>query len=344
MAVICLCTYADAPSWLDASMRSTLYRPADYYSGFAVTDIRHGENTDAATQRATTQARSELVSSIRMSIRVENYNEIINKVYGADQVRTLETYKSASTQKAGAENIPGVQVEVYVDNNARMAYAFAYVEIRGLGRKLEKQLMATLSKIEIKLEDAKTRAANGEKGAARDILSSLPQLFEVVEETQATMLAVDATLSKDDIMQDEYALLRKQTNALNSELSDGYAICIQGKADLFGTSYPSLVNSLKGELSKQGCYFVDSESGAEWVIRIDAQAEEYNTVNFGSSSTYYAYAIATISISKMATGKCVWEDEIRQKGGHTLNYKEAAKVAYVQLESQLAQLIINQLK
>ncbi len=79
-----VCCLADEPRWMNAEQRDLLYRNTEYYTGFAVTDVRAGENIEDAYNRARSQARAELVSSIRMSVHVETNTEMLNRVYGTD--------------------------------------------------------------------------------------------------------------------------------------------------------------------------------------------------------------------------------------------------------------------
>lgn len=339
-----VCCLADEPRWMNAEQRDMLYRNTEYYTGFAVTDVRAGENIEDAYNRARSQARTELVSSIRMSVHVETNTEMLNRVYGTDDVQTLETFHSASRQTAGASNIPGINVEVYSAPKSKTVCAFAYIQKKDLARKLEKQLIATLSKIEIVLDEAKQSATEGNKAEAKKKLAALGEQYAVVEETQCTMLAVDATLGKEDIAADEYMALRKQISALNQELNDGYAIFIQCQATLSGADYPSLQKSIKGELSEMGCHFVEEATTADWIILINAHVDEYNTTTFGSMSTYIVYAIADMTMDKTSSGKRVYEEELTQKGVHTVSYKEAGKDAYRQLLPQICQVIKQQLK
>lgn len=337
-----LCCIADEPRWMNAEQRELLYRSSEYYTGFAVTDMRAGENIEDAYNRARSQARAELVSSIRMSVHVETNTEMLNRVYGADNVQTLETFHSTSRQTAGASNIPGINVEVYSDAKAKTVCAFAYIQKKDLARKLEKQLIAALSKIEIALDEAKQSAAEGNKGEAKKKLASLGEQYAVVEETQCTMLAVDATLGKEDIAADEYVALRKQVSALNKELSEGYAMYIQCQATLSGADCPALLKGVKGNLSKAGCHFVDEPDMADWVVRINAYTEEYNVATFGNVTNYTVNATADVAIDRQATGKRVYEEELVQKGVHTMNDKEAGKEAYKKLTAQISQIIIQQ--
>lgn len=337
-----LCCIADEPRWLNAEQRELLYRSSEYYTGFAVTDMRAGENIEDAYNRARSQARAELVSSIRMSVHVETNTEMLNRVYGADNVQTLETFHSTSRQTAGASNIPGINVEVYSDAKAKTVCAFAYIQKKDLARKLEKQLIAALSKIEIVLDEAKQRTAEGNKGEAKKKLASLEEQYAVVEETQCTMLAVDATLGKEDIAADEYVALRKQVSALYQELNDGYAIFIQCQATLFDANFLALLKGVKGDLSKAGCHFVDEPDMADWVVMINAYTEEYNVATFGNVTNYTVNAMADVTIDRQSTGKRVYEEELVQKGVHTMNDKEAGKEAYKKLITQISQTIIQQ--
>ena len=120
-----------------------------------------------------------------------------------------------------------------------------------------------------------------------------------------------------------------------AQLKNALTICLQADAKIFNTPYPAFQEELKGALSPLGCNFVTDPSTADWVITISAQAREYNTMTVGSVNTYFVYVDATVSITKTVTGQRVYENMFSEKGGHTLNSKEAAYVAYAEIKRKM---------
>lgn len=344
LALCYLSVWSQVPAWMDAEYREAHYSADLYYSGFAVTELRANESLDEAYTRVRLMARVELVSSIRLSVHSETQHEMINRTLGANLARTEDTFRAHSVQKSGAENIPGVSVEVYQDIKTRSVCAFAFVEKKGLGRKLEKQLTSTLSKIEFKLEDINENINNGKKEEARKLLQTIPPLYDIIEETQQNMLAIDETLTREDLQVDEYHVLRAQVSALSAVIGDGNAIYIQCDADLFGSPYSSFRGVIEGGLSTESCYFVDAAEDADWAIYISAHAEEYRQTSYGNYTNYTTNVMAIVSITKMVNNKTVYKDEVSTNGSHTVSYKEAAKEGYRTLAPEIISILKQQIK
>ena len=93
-----------------------------------------------------------------------------------------------------------------------------------------------------------------------------------------------------------------------------------------------------------GCTFVRSGNEADWIITITAIAREYSKSYFGSVSSYFAYVDAKISIDKVATQQRIYEDAISEKGGHTHNYKQAARQAYKDISPKISEIIKGQIQ
>ena len=90
--------------------------------------------------------------------------------------------------------------------------------------------------------------------------------------------------------------------------------------------------------------FVDSKEQADWAINIVANAREYNKVELGGAANYFVYVDAQLTIDKIANGKRVLEDAVSEKGGHPLNYRQAALEAYKQLVPRLSEAIKEQIE
>lgn len=335
---------AQTPSWMDAQLRPTLYNSESYYTGFAVSELHAGEALEKAYDRVRLEARSELVSSIRMSIKREVTDQLTNVSYGKDQAVSHDVFRSNTTIRTGIENIPGVQTEIYQHPKSKQVFAFAYVAKKDLEKKLGKQLMSSIAKLELQIEEAENQIKTGNKGEAKSIITGLSNLYQVIEDTQQTLLAIDASLTSEDIQNDEYVSLQKRAASIAQVLNDGYAIFIDCSAKMFEQDHPAFANSIMGYLSKHECYFVEDADIADWIIHIDASAEVYNQATFGNTTAYFVNVSATITLDKQATHKRVYADELAVQGSHTINNKDAAKDGYTKLSTKISEIIINNLK
>ena len=124
-----------------------------------------------------------------------------------------------------------------------------------------------------------------------------------------------------------------------AELKYATKVYLSCNADIFGKSYPRLGNELKGALASDGCSFSDDPEDADWDIRINCTAEEYNKMTTGGVDSYLSYVNAVIVIRKVAASQQIYEDEVAVKGGHNFGYNEAAKAAYKNIKEKLESII-----
>lgn len=124
-----------------------------------------------------------------------------------------------------------------------------------------------------------------------------------------------------------------------AELEHGTTYCVLCTADFFGKPYPNLENVVKGELSAYGCNFTTDPAAADYVIRIEASAREYNKANVTGTTVFFAFVDATLSIDKNVTGQRIFEDEISVKGSHTESFEEAARDGFKKASKEISNLL-----
>lgn len=107
----------------------------------------------------------------------------------------------------------------------------------------------------------------------------------------------------------------------------------------------NLSKELKAALSNtMECNFVDDKSAADWAIIVSANSREYNKVDYGSTSSYFSYVDAEITLEKVMTAQRVYEDMITEKGAHTCDFKEAARDAYKKITPKIINLVTENIK
>lgn len=143
---------------------------------------------------------------------------------------------------------------------------------------------------------------------------------------------------------DQVHRLEQTVKAKLAELEHGITYCVVCTADNFGKNYTKLQNELKGELSKMGCNFVDDQTSADYVIRVEAASREYNQMNTAGGSAYFTYVDAAVSIDKNATGQRIFEDEISVKGSHTISFEEAGRDGYKKVSKEISNLLKENIK
>lgn len=333
------------PNWYQADMRRSFYPEGTYFVGFAEGNRRSGESLETATQRLKDAARTEAASTIRVHVQNTTTNQALSQT-----LRTMEgtfrqsarEFTSKTTTSVDME-IPGLQVETWQDPSTGTIAAFAYVKKATLIRQLEKTITVGLTKIETSLDQIDQLISNGQKMQARDIaVKTLPQFAEV-DDAQKTLAAVDENADEESLQLQETRTLQSRLTGLIAQLKHGINIYFECTADLFGKNYTALKAEIQGELSKLGCTFVNNANESDWAIYVTAPAREYRKTDYESNSSYFSYVDANIIVDKTTTGQRIFEDQISEKGGHTMNYEQAARDAYKQISQKITAIIKQQI-
>ena len=160
-----------------------------------------------------------------------------------------------------------------------------------------------------------------------------------MDEAQKLLATVDENADEESLQLQETRTLQRRLIELIAQLKNGINIYLACTANMFGTDYSDLAATIQGNLSPIGCTFVSSAAESDWAITVTAPARQYNKVDYGSVSTYFAYVDATVIITKTATGQCIHKSVITEKGGHTHNYEQAARDAYRSIAPKISALI-----
>lgn len=328
-------TLADnPPKWMDAEARSESYPATSYYTGFAVGETNTGEPLEKVVDRLKQTASGDLMASIRVTVQRES-KDVMTNITDSKEVHTKDVFTSVSTLNTGKTEIPGLQVETYVDAKNHYAAAFAYVPIKGLATKLQRQLMMQLSRVEVRLDEASGYLSEDNKNQARKSAESASELLSQIDDTRLTMIAVNNDLSAEDLMTDEWRAAKSKLSAIQSELNRSVKVflkCISTKRN-----FP-FESMLSGELSRSGCMLIETADNAKWTVTVDVQTKPYNASKLGEYTTYFAYATATITV-RNDRGETILTDNKKAKGGHTLGYDHAADDALRQLVPEVTKAI-----
>ena len=346
-AITALTAFAQMPpDWYDHDLRRVAYPDSEYFTGYAESTPMSGERVEVATQRLKDAARVEALSTIRVHVKNNTTNNALNQTLRSSEGTFRQSMRefTSSTTTSVDMKIPGLQIEAWRDPQTGTISAFAYVKKSTLIRQLEKQITVALTKVEMSLDQIDQLIATGQKLQARSAAENALPLFAEVDEAQKLLVAVDADATEETLMLPETRQLQQRLMAMVAQLKNALTICIQCNASIFGTNYPTLSSTLQGHLSKLGCNFVSDPSTADWVVDIQSQAREYNTMTMGNVSTYFVYVDANVSVTKTATGQRVYENMFTEKGGHTHNYEQAARDAYKYVTPKICQVVEEQVK
>ena len=321
--------YADVPpSWYNLSMRNSYYPKETYFSGFVIGEQQPNENLQQAMDRIKREAQVEAASSIRMRVEKTltetNRSELIQAA-GVFDEKVTEQFVSFTQLRVDME-IPGLKVEVWKDETKKEIAAFAYVKKSELISKLNRRIIAGITKAELALENIERLINDGRKSEARKAAEEGLLLFKDIEEAQTLLLAIDN--GSADLQLSETLALKQSMSDRLTELQHGIAICLRITAYCNENPYPYLEKQLQGELNTIGCHFTNDAATADWIVSVDAKTREYQHTTWGNVDMYVSYMDAQISIVKTNTGQRIYEDLLTVKGTHTLNFDEAARDAY----------------
>ena len=327
-----------APEWVDPELRQERYPVGTYYTGFASASQSQHEDKEKAYARARQEARVEAIASIQVSVE-QTIDHLIQNTQSHGNVSTYEIMTMHSGIKTDIKDVPGLNVDVWENPKTGDIYAFAWVKSAELYKKLMRRIAVNLTKTETKIQNAETRAGSGDKMQARSMLADISLMLDGIDNDQLIMLSIDAATSDEDLSLQETKRVKERFLSLTTELQNGVAVCINCKADLFGTSYTALEGEIKGALSDLSVMFVDDAHLADRVITITAKVREYNKAEYGNAAVYTVYADAQISIDNRHKGKRVYENRISEKGCHTASYEQAARDAYKQISLRLSAIV-----
>ena len=334
------------PAWYDHEVRKVNYPTKRFFKGYAEGKPELNERYDAAMKRLKDAARVEALATIRVLVKSQTTNNVIGQSLQTmgDSFRQSTNEFTSSTTTSVEMEIPGLLIEEWHDPETGMLAAFAYVKKSTLIQQLQKQIAIAHTKAEMSLDQVDQLITAGQKLQARSATEKVLPYFSEVDEAQKVLVAVDVEATEESLMLAETRALQQRLIAMVAQLKNALTIYIQCDATIFGTAYPALRSTLQGHLSKLGCNFVTDPTQADWVVRIQTIAREYNTMAMGNVSTYFTYVDATISVLKSATNQLVYEDMLSEKGGHTHNYEQAARDAYKYLTPKICKAVEEQVK
>ena len=327
------------PDWWEPASRQFHYPKGEWYIGFVTGEQKPCESIDNAYSRLKDEARVEAVSSIRMNIEKQMSNssrsELLHSTTQFDE-RITEVFESKTHISVELE-VAGLKIDAWQDPKTKDIGAFAYVSRKELIKKTEKQITVTLTKIEMAIDNVSQMVEAEQKVKAREAAQNALPLFAEVEQSQKLLLSIDD--DTESLQLDEMHSLQQKLLNICASLQHGLKLFISCTAVLGDKPFPTLQKELQAGLSDVGCEFVQDSSIADWSVYINANTRDYNCLDYGGVKAFTSYVDVGVGIDKQRTSQRIYEDEIHQKGTHTLNYAEAARSAYKDVVKNLSKTI-----
>ena len=229
-----------------------------------------------------------------------------------------------------------VKTEMTYDPYSQEGFAIAYIDKIAAARAYKNDIELILSDTENALANARNYKNNGLKTQAKGELSAALPMLEQTDDLFFALTFFDESTNYRYLLT-KCSNLEQSIKKLLTELDHAIVICVQCKADKYGVQYKTLGDEVKGVLSARGCSFTTDPTKADYVIKINATARKHAHSTFGSTTTYFAYVDATISITNKKSQR-IYEDMISVKGG-SINYELAANDAYKKVSKQIGSAV-----
>ncbi|MDE6417542.1 MAG: hypothetical protein K2K68_11045 [Duncaniella sp.] len=278
-------------------------------------------------------ARASLAKQIKMSVK-----DMAQMNKTAIDGRTSITY-SSNTSFSTDLNMKLVETKSMYSPSTGEGYAIAYIDKDAAKNYYTNELTVVRNKITNSIELADSYIEGGFKKKAELELNKSLKLFDSVDESLFWLNIFGAGQSEINDWQLNFNQAEQNVKRQLADLKHATVIYLSCNADLFGKTYPTLQNELKGKLAAKGCSFTDYPQNADWVITVNCSAREHSNVKAGNSNAFFTYIDAAISIDKTISSQRIYEDEVSVKGSHTFGYQEAAKAGYKDITKELSKII-----
>ena len=314
-----------------------------YTTNGYIYDIQHDRNTSGCPE---TDFRNYLTDIARanvgkqIQVRITDYASL-NKVSINGMSSTSYT---ASTQFSTDLNIKLVETKSCYNTFSGDGFSIAYINKSKAASVYVKDVRVIFNRISNAIAVADTYVSTGFKTKARSELTSAENEFSRLGEPFFWLAVFECPESELNDLLSERTSLEQTLTRRFAELQHGINVYVQCSADMFGQPYPQLSGDVKVRLSAIGCTFCDDARGSDWIVKIRSAAEEYNHVSIGGNSAYFSYVHANLSIIKTITGQNIYEGEISEKGSHTHNYNQAARVGYKRIAEQISEILTKYIK
>ncbi|MDR1761265.1 MAG: hypothetical protein LBR55_02325 [Bacteroidales bacterium] len=313
------------PNWLQSDERERNYPSMVFITGFTPGNVRSGETKADAEARLRNDALAYVTEAIRVQVNSEKQKRDTRtktQTTGKEENEQIQSVFESTVNTSTSLELTGVKTESYADNNG-LIYGFAYVNKYELIGYYNAALTMNMQQLESILNTAKQMEMGGEKAKARIQYEETVPLLVKVEQAQDVLIALDRNASPTSLQRDKTAAYRSDIIQALTRLAQGVYICIQSKEDLFGKSSSLIANKVKSVLSKNGCSFTTDALQADFILKLNASARKHGNPD----QIVFCYADVEIELVKTQGGKAVYQEELKQKGGHT-SYENAAREAF----------------
>jgi len=328
-----------SPNWLQSEDRERNYPNTVFITGFTPGNVRAGETKTDAEARLRKDAQAYLTEAILVQVNSEKQKRDTRtktQATGKEEIEQIESIFESTVNTSSNLELAGVKTDSYIDDSKGLIYGFAYVNKYELIGYYNASLNMNMQQLESVLNTAKQLEASGEKAKARTQYQDAVPLLIKVEQAQDVVVALDHNAN---IQYDKTAQYRSEIVQALARLSQGVYIYMESKEDMFGKSSALVSNKIKSILSKNGCSFTTDAAQADFILKLNATAREYGN----PGQIVFCYADVEVELIKKQTQKTVYQEELKQKGGHT-TYENAAREAFEEVGNIVAKKLMEWVK
>ena len=332
-------TVAQTPNWVQSDERERNYPNTVFITGFITGNVRADESKTDAEARLRKDAQAELTEKILVQVNSEKQKRDTRTKTQAtgkeENEQILSSFESKVSTFTRLE-LTGVKTDGYIDDSKGLIYGFAYVNKYELTGYYNALMTMNLQQLEGVLNAAKQLEVSGEKAKARTQYEEAIPLLSKVEQAQDVLVALNNTVS---LQREKTVAYRSEIIQALAKLSQGVYVYFESKEDMFGKSSSLITNKVKSVLSKNGCSFTTDRPQADFILKIDASARKHGN----PGEIVFCYADVEVELVKNQTQKTLYQEELKEKGGHT-SYENAAREAFESAGKKVADKLLEWVK
>jgi len=314
-----------APAWIQDEWRSARYPAAEWYTGFAMENVKSNPNKEKY-KAVEKYAQNSLSESITVQIQGTTVIETVVENTWTEVIKKHSTQKIKSTSNAF---LAKMETYSWFDKKDGILYGFAAVKKKDLADFYRLNISSMFSFAEKEFALANSLAEQGKKKMALDKIYAIEDSLKNVGNWGFLLLVVDSDSSYRAKERD----FLQTALAMKMRLKDATAIYL----DVSGHD----AELLSAQMQESGCNcaIVANREKADYHVTVRAKLSRCTEASGGA---VFCYANAAITVDDIKFHKSVNVKVPEAKGGWTRGDKDkATEEAFKKLISSSAEKIIQ---
>ncbi len=263
-----------APKWVEYDQRESMFPEDKYVVGFASEAYTSFGVPDELEDRLQSDARTELVESIKVNIRSMSTTQMMTQ-----NEQAHSSFRRTSVSLSNIE-LQGLKTETYFDKKKRQGFAFSYAEKAEISKLYRNKIVSKKARVEQNLNNASTYLQqNDNQSALKSYYSCMP-LFREIEEAQTLIMTFEG------VSTDAAHLYFKEVNDLKLKANKGVKslqaakdLSIDDAAFLIAMGLKYQADSIKREIRLNNFTFQDTKMASIFSKRFTRSLESKLAAN-----------------------------------------------------------------